>query len=253
MREGGVSLAWFLGLVVLLLFLFIPHFARLLRQWNWNSLELIILLLIALSQRPNASKSLRPSCLPFFLRNLVQIPPRMAPSLSIPSVLSTPTGKLIAVAVVSTSLTSLSILSFQALRRTKLRRSVKAEAEALAATDEGDDLSTLLSTNSNSNPNSTNRSNRPTNRPTTTGNKRKVSEHLIRESLARNYVYFGEEGMEKIRGSFVVIVGLGGVGSAAATMLVRSGVGRVRLIDFDQVSLSSLNVRRRSSFPFFTE
>lgn len=58
--------------------------------------------------------------------------------------------------------------------------------------------------------------------------------------------------MEKIRGSFVIIVGLGGVGSAAATMLVRSGVGRVRLIDFDQVSLSSLNVRRCFSSPTFS-
>lgn len=27
-----------------------------------------------------------------------------------------------------------------------------------------------------------------------------------------------------------------------ATMLVRSGVGKIRLIDFDQVTLSSLNV-----------
>jgi len=32
-----------------------------------------------------------------------------------------------------------------------------------------------------------------------------------------------------------------GVGSHAAHMLLRSGVGRLRLIDFDQVSLSSLN------------
>lgn len=29
----------------------------------------------------------------------------------------------------------------------------------------------------------------------------------------------------------------------SATMLVRSGIGRIRLIDFDQVTLSSLNVR----------
>lgn len=34
---------------------------------------------------------------------------------------------------------------------------------------------------------------------------------------------------------------MGGVGSHAVNMLVRSGVGRVRIIDFDQVSLSSLN------------
>ena len=39
----------------------------------------------------------------------------------------------------------------------------------------------------------------------------------------------------------VVVVGLGGVGSHAAHLLVRGGVRRLRLVDFDQVSLSSLN------------
>ena len=39
----------------------------------------------------------------------------------------------------------------------------------------------------------------------------------------------------------MVVVGLGGVGSHAANMLARSGVQRIRLIDFDQVTLSSLN------------
>lgn len=47
-------------------------------------------------------------------------------------------------------------------------------------------------------------------------------EELIREQLARNYTFFGEEGMKKIRGSTVVVVGCGGVGSWAAVMLVRS-------------------------------
>ncbi|KDQ18385.1 hypothetical protein BOTBODRAFT_28795 [Botryobasidium botryosum FD-172 SS1] len=56
-----------------------------------------------------------------------------------------------------------------------------------------------------------------------------------------NYAFFGEEGMEKVRNGSVVIVGCGGVGSWAATMLVRSGVSRIRLIDFDYVTLSSLN------------
>lgn len=37
------------------------------------------------------------------------------------------------------------------------------------------------------------------------------------------------------------MVGLGGVGSHAANMLARSGVQRMRLVDFDQVTLSSLN------------
>jgi tRNA threonylcarbamoyladenosine dehydratase len=47
-------------------------------------------------------------------------------------------------------------------------------------------------------------------------------EDLIREQLARNYAFFGDEGMAKIRGGSVVIVGCGGVGSWAAVMLVRS-------------------------------
>ena len=39
----------------------------------------------------------------------------------------------------------------------------------------------------------------------------------------------------------MVIVGLGGVGSHCASALARSGVSRIRLVDFDQVTLSSLN------------
>eukprot|EP00439_Symbiodinium_sp_Y106_P058565 s1178_g8.t1 len=39
----------------------------------------------------------------------------------------------------------------------------------------------------------------------------------------------------------VVVVGLGGVGGHCAHALLRSGLRRLRLIDFDRVSLSSLN------------
>ncbi|EGV59993.1 hypothetical protein CANTEDRAFT_116018 [Yamadazyma tenuis ATCC 10573] len=66
-------------------------------------------------------------------------------------------------------------------------------------------------------------------------------EELIAEQLARNYAFLGEEGMDKFRKQNIVVVGAGGVGSWAATMLVRSGVGKIRIIDFDQVTLSSLN------------
>lgn len=48
-----------------------------------------------------------------------------------------------------------------------------------------------------------------------------MSEDLIREQLSRNYLFFGDDGMEKIRQSFVIVVGVGGVGSWATTMLVR--------------------------------
>ncbi len=35
---------------------------------------------------------------------------------------------------------------------------------------------------------------------------------LVREQLKRNYEFFGEEGMKDIINSFVVVVGIGGVG-----------------------------------------
>ncbi|KAI3403749.2 hypothetical protein KGF56_003474 [Candida oxycetoniae] len=66
-------------------------------------------------------------------------------------------------------------------------------------------------------------------------------EELIQEQLARNYAFLTEEGMRKVRKQRIVIVGAGGVGSWVATMLARSGVEKLRIIDFDQVSLSSLN------------
>lgn len=67
------------------------------------------------------------------------------------------------------------------------------------------------------------------------------SEELIREQLTRNYAFLSEDGMDKIRNQRVVVVGAGGVGSWVITMLVRSGVSHIRIVDFDQVSLSSLN------------
>ncbi|ODV79680.1 ubiquitin--protein ligase molybdopterin-converting factor [Suhomyces tanzawaensis NRRL Y-17324] len=71
--------------------------------------------------------------------------------------------------------------------------------------------------------------------------QREHSEELIREQLARNYAFLSEDGMQKVRDQRIVVVGAGGVGSWVATMLARSGVEHLRIIDFDQVSLSSLN------------
>lgn len=66
-------------------------------------------------------------------------------------------------------------------------------------------------------------------------------DELYREQLARNYAFLGEEGMEKLKQQYIIVVGAGGVGSWVVTMLVRSGCRRIKVIDFDQVSLSSLN------------
>ncbi|KAL6335682.1 hypothetical protein AAG906_032872 [Vitis piasezkii] len=68
-----------------------------------------------------------------------------------------------------------------------------------------------------------------------------LKDEIVSEQLTRNIQFFGVEFQQKVTASYVVIIGLGGVGSHAASMLLRSGVGRLLLVDFDQVSLSSLN------------
>lgn len=64
---------------------------------------------------------------------------------------------------------------------------------------------------------------------------------LILEQLARNRVFLKDDGLAKLREAFIIVVGCGGVGSHCTAALARSGVSRIRLIDFDQVTLSSLN------------
>ncbi|PFH59814.1 hypothetical protein XA68_11862 [Ophiocordyceps unilateralis] len=66
-------------------------------------------------------------------------------------------------------------------------------------------------------------------------------EELILEQLARNRVFLTPQGLTKLRDAFVIVVGCGGVGSHCVASLARSGVSRMRLVDFDQVTLSSLN------------
>ncbi|KMZ59643.1 putative Ubiquitin-activating enzyme (E1) [Zostera marina] len=68
-----------------------------------------------------------------------------------------------------------------------------------------------------------------------------LKDEIVSEQLTRNIQFFGMESQQKVSESFVVVIGLGGVGSHAACMLLRSGVRKLRLVDFDQVSLSSLN------------
>ena len=66
-------------------------------------------------------------------------------------------------------------------------------------------------------------------------------EEFKAELFSRVETFFGEAGFANVSACHVVVVGIGGVGSHAASMLVRSGIGSVRLIDFDNVTLSSLN------------
>ena len=64
---------------------------------------------------------------------------------------------------------------------------------------------------------------------------------LITEQLTSTVSFLGSERFDRLRDAFIVIVGLGGVGSHCTAALARSGAARIRLVDFDQVTLSSLN------------
>ncbi len=57
----------------------------------------------------------------------------------------------------------------------------------------------------------------------------------------RSLLVFGEEGLQKLQGSHVLVAGVGGVGGFAAESLARAGVGALTLVDHDEVSPSNLN------------
>ncbi len=61
------------------------------------------------------------------------------------------------------------------------------------------------------------------------------------ERTLRARMLLGAQAMEKLKRSHVAVFGLGGVGSWCAEALVRSGVGRITVIDRDTVGESNLN------------
>ncbi|MCX7872286.1 MAG: tRNA threonylcarbamoyladenosine dehydratase [Verrucomicrobiae bacterium] len=52
---------------------------------------------------------------------------------------------------------------------------------------------------------------------------------------------YGKTAMEKIAASSVCVIGLGGVGSWAAEALARCGVGKITIVDFDEICKSNVN------------
>ena len=61
------------------------------------------------------------------------------------------------------------------------------------------------------------------------------------QTFARFSMMVGEEGIEKLGESRVIIFGVGGVGSYTVEALVRAGVGQITMVDFDEISESNIN------------
>ncbi|AAR36678.1 tRNA threonylcarbamoyladenosine dehydratase [Geobacter sulfurreducens] len=59
--------------------------------------------------------------------------------------------------------------------------------------------------------------------------------------FSRTEILIGPEGLQRLHGSTVAVFGLGGVGSFAAEALCRAGVGRLVLVDFDDICLTNVN------------
>jgi tRNA threonylcarbamoyladenosine dehydratase len=51
----------------------------------------------------------------------------------------------------------------------------------------------------------------------------------------------GDAGVARLASATVTVLGVGGVGSCAAEALVRSGVGRVILVDYDRICVTNVN------------
>lgn len=59
--------------------------------------------------------------------------------------------------------------------------------------------------------------------------------------FGRTELLIGEKGLQRLQGARVALFGLGGVGSYVAEALVRSGIGFLRIVDFDHVGASNFN------------
>jgi molybdopterin/thiamine biosynthesis adenylyltransferase len=70
----------------------------------------------------------------------------------------------------------------------------------------------------------------------------------LRERYSRQILFeqIGEDGQERLRRSSATIIGCGALGSAVAGLLVRAGVGRLRIVDRDYVEPS--NLQRQTLF-----
>ena len=61
------------------------------------------------------------------------------------------------------------------------------------------------------------------------------------EEFSRSILVLGNDSIEKLASSRIIVFGLGGVGGYVVEALARTGVGHLDLVDNDEVSLSNIN------------
>src|ERR1700737_2165129 len=73
-------------------------------------------------------------------------------------------------------------------------------------------------------------------------------EEFLNDKYSRQILFegIGPEGQRRLLSSSAVVAGCGAIGAASAGLLVRAGVGRVRIIDRDFVEYS--NIQRQTLF-----
>ena len=59
--------------------------------------------------------------------------------------------------------------------------------------------------------------------------------------LSRERTLIGDEAVERLKSSRVLLFGVGGVGGYVLEALVRAGIGAIGIVDFDTVSYSNIN------------
>jgi tRNA A37 threonylcarbamoyladenosine dehydratase len=63
----------------------------------------------------------------------------------------------------------------------------------------------------------------------------------MQNQFSRTEILIGQDGLNRLKSSTVLVFGIGGVGSFTVEALARAGVGRLIMVDYDEICLTNLN------------
>ncbi len=75
-----------------------------------------------------------------------------------------------------------------------------------------------------------------------------MKEFIMLHAFSRTEMLIGTEALEKLKKSTVAVFGVGGVGSYTVEALARSGVGKLVLVDYDEVCLTNINRQLHATY-----